>query len=303
MKKALFLMSVLLTLGLFSACSNNGEMDFISDGGEFVITDSTLIPDDGVVLKPIVLHDERGFCSTTEDVMLCDFFDYQLPLGKRSDSFFVDSDKSECYVINSLEELANIYKGNIEIPEIDFEKYTLVIGQEVMPDFYHPVYKQDLMFNDRKCHLTLYVPDFELDHSVIQYFYYWSLYPKFNTESISVGFIKEKSVLRSVEDVTGYVWINPFRQGVSKEFPESWSSLPNPYDGYVIHHEWRIAGNDHYFPINLPEDFVVDEVKGTNVKFSGKVVEMTHEAREQLEIPDTGAFYYFIYLTKIEIND
>ena len=48
MKKALFMMSLLLSLGMFSACSNDGEMDIIGDG-EFLITDSTLIPDDGVI--------------------------------------------------------------------------------------------------------------------------------------------------------------------------------------------------------------------------------------------------------------
>lgn len=303
MKKLLLMMGILLSAGMFFACSSDDEMNV--NGGD----GSTLIPDDGVVLSPVTLHDEKGFVATYEDGLIVDFFDLQLPIGKRSKGFFVDSDKNECYVINSLDELANIYKGDIPIPEIDFEKYTLVIGQEVMPDFYYPVYKQDIMFSDHKCHLTLYVPDFDFNpgYKPLQQFYYWSLYPKFSTEGISVGFIKEKSVLKSIEDATAYVWINPFKTGcVGSDQYSNWakySSLSDPYDGYLIYHETTTDGNYHYLPINLPEDFVVDKVNGTNVNFSGNIIEMTFDPQSMLRIPNTGDFMYFIYLTNIEITD
>lgn len=298
MKKLLLMMSILLSAGMFCACSSDDEMN-VNGGGELLqISDSTLIPDDGVVLSPIKLYDESGICTKQEDCMILDFFNYQLPIGKSSNSFFIDSDKNECYVINSLEELKSIYKGNVEIPEIDFERYTLVIGQEILSDFNYPVYKQDLMFSDHKCHLTLYVPDFDLENNTTQYFYYWALYPKFYTEGISVGFIKEKSVIKSVEDAIGCVWINPFKG-------EEWINNPfsEPYDGYLIYDDRSGILSDNYCPINLPDDFVVDEVKGTKVKFSGSIVEMTLESREQLQLVNTGDYYYFVYLTKIERID
>lgn len=109
MKKALFMMSLLLSLGMFSACSNDGEMDIIGDG-EFLITDSTLIPNDGVVLSPIDAV-EVGFRENDVEAMGGPeghvwkdfrFFNQELPLEKRSESFFVGSDKDECYVINSI---------------------------------------------------------------------------------------------------------------------------------------------------------------------------------------------------------
>ena len=298
MKKLLLMMGILLSAGMFCACSSDDEMN-VNGGGELLqISDSTLIPDDGVVLSPIKLYDESGICTRQEDCMILDFFNYQLPIGKSSNSFFIDSDKNECYVINSLEELKSIYKGNVEIPEIDFERYTLVIGQEILSDFYYPVYKQDLMFSDHKCHLTLYVPDFDLENNTTQYFYYWALYPKFYTEGISVGFIKEKSVIKSVEDAIGCVWINPFKG-------EEWINNPfsEPYDGYLIYDDRSGILSDNYCPINLPNDFVVDEIKGTKVKFSGSIVEMTLESREQLQLVNTGDNYYFVYLTKIERID
>ena len=306
MKKVVLLMSILLSIGMFFACSSDDEMNANGGGGLVQFSDSTLIPDDGVVLSPVTLHDEMGFCATTEDLLICDFFNYQLPIGKRSKGFFVDSDKNECYVINSLDELANIYKGDIPIPEIDFEKYTLVIGQEVMPDFYYPEYKQDLMFNEHKCHLTLYVPDFEFDtgYKPLQQFYYWSLYPKFSTEGVSVGFIKEKSVLKSVEDVTGHVWINlglPDSQSNWAEF----LSLSDEYDGYMIYQEWAGTGPKvELLPINLPDNFVVDKDHGTKVKFSGNIIEMLHDLQDALRLPNwADRSRYFIYLTNIEVTD
>ena len=216
MKKVVFMMSLLLTLGLFSACSSDGEMDLVGGGG-FLITDSTLIPDDGVILSPIDAI-EIGFRENDveamggpEGYMWKDFrfFNQELPLEESSESFFVGSDKDECYVINSLEELKSIYSGEREIPYIDFDKYTLVIGQKVMPDFYHPEYKQDLEFRNHRCDLNLYVPDYDPGFKSIQHFYYWAFYPKFNTEGINnVCFIKEKNVLKHVEGLTGRVWKN-----------------------------------------------------------------------------------------------
>ena len=37
------------------------------------------------------------------------------------------------YIINSQQELADIYVGKKKLPEIDFDKYTLIIGQQIMP--------------------------------------------------------------------------------------------------------------------------------------------------------------------------
>ena len=73
MKKTLFMMSMLLTLGLFSACSNDGEMDVIGDG-EFLITDSTLIPDEGVVLKPYEFLNEHHVFKVEGESLVYDFF-------------------------------------------------------------------------------------------------------------------------------------------------------------------------------------------------------------------------------------
>ncbi len=308
------MMSLLLSLGLFSACSNDGEMDLVG-GGDILITDSTLIPDDGVVLSPIDAfevgnrEDAAQLMGGPEGHMSNDFwfFNQELPLEKSSESFFVGSDKDECYVINSLEELKNIYSGEREIPYIDFGKYTLVIGQKIMPDFYHPVYKQELEFRNHRCDLNLYVPDYGPGFKAIQHFYYWAFYPKFNTEGINnVCFIKEKSVLKHVEGLTGLL-------GMNSLYFDYKNTLNNLYkeNGVWEENAWksRLIGQDApegatpncYYPINLPDDFVID--KNRHVRFTGDIIEMDHASQVQLSIMMIGQYLYFLYLTNIEVID
>ena len=55
-----------------------------------------------------------------------------------------------------------------------------------------------------------------------------------------------------------------------------------------------------YYPINLPDDFVVDKINGTHVRFSGDIIEMKRFSMERLSILFD---VYFIYLTKIEVID
>ncbi len=71
--------------------------------------------------------------------------------------------------------------------------------------------------------------------------------------------------------------------------------------GWYIQYSQPIDRVDKYFPVNLPDE--INE-EGT-VSFSGRVVKMTKEEMEslQISIPWSGETYYFIYLTKIEIVD
>lgn len=71
--------------------------------------------------------------------------------------------------------------------------------------------------------------------------------------------------------------------------------------GWYIQYSQPIDRVDKYFPVNLPDE--INE-EGT-VSFSGRVVKMTKEEMESLQIPVpwSGETYYFIYLTKIEIVD
>ena len=52
--------------------------------------------------------------------------------GSLSPGFFVGSTQNVCRIINSKQELEKYYDGERELPAIDFNAYTLVVGQQRM---------------------------------------------------------------------------------------------------------------------------------------------------------------------------
>ena len=91
-------------------------------------------------------------------------------------------------------------------------------------------------------------------------------------------------------------------------FEDSLQSVPeNDYTGHMLYnqrHGWYIAHSqlidhqDDYFPLNLPEEF---KEPGVKVSFSGKVIKLTDEDLDSLQItPHANQYFYFVYLTKIE---
>ena len=301
MKKVVFMMSMLLTLGLFSACNNEGDVDngmYINEDGDLV---PIPIPEDGEVVKPIELPERHLWTEESDKVTkLCYFFNEGLPIGTRSNSFFVGSDKDECYVINNLNELKSIYCGDKEMPELDFNKYTLVIGQKVMPKVFYPVLSQELEFFDKKCELKLHVPALTAENKTDLPLYYWALYPKLKTEDISVKFVRERDAVITVKDVyctTGKY--NPF----DRMNPDEWKWYFIPY--------WR-AGEDllfasayyaRIFPINLSDKVNVSELMlSDDLTFSGEVVKMTEDAITAIGAEGRN-YYYFAYLNEIDVKE
>ena len=274
------MMSLLLTLGSFCACSNDDEMGFNSGKDDDLIR----LPEEGETLNPVDLFEIKN--REKDDNVLASFyfFNEQLPIGKRSETFFVNSDMDECYVINNLQELKNIYHGEASLPEINFNRYTLVIGQQVTSKVTYPVIKQFLEFHNDKCQLKLYVPNYDGEIETTQYIYHWALYPKFNSDGISVGFVKDRGTIRSLKEATGQLQYDQKGYGWYISYGK-----PNTFDSVDI-----------YYLLNLPNEFEVYK-EGVSVKFSGYIVEMTDDSREALgNMPLGGYSYYFIYLTNIE---
>lgn len=296
MKKVVFMMSMLLTLGLFSACNNEGDVDngmYINEDGDLV---PIPIPEDGEVVKPIELPNRYLWTEESHKVaLICSFFNEGLPIGTRSNSFFVGSDKDECYLINNLNELKSIYCGDKELPELDFNKYTLIIGQKVMPKVFYPVLSQELEFFDKKCELKLHVPALTAENKTDLPLYYWALYPKLKTEDISVKFVRERDAVKTVENFSGIAW--------NKFLPDH---TIDP-DGWFIYHDGHGTWAHFIYPFNLSEFIKENKIEelDTDVLFSGEVVEMTKDAREALGfIADTNhENACFIYLTKFDVID
>ena len=95
------------------------------------------------------------------------------------------------YVINSQQELADIYVGKKKLPEIDFDKYTLIIGQQIMPYRGFYIAKKKLSNGDNGLILNLYAKnDRELLPCASQNLYFWGLYPKLSQKMVSVNVVK-----------------------------------------------------------------------------------------------------------------
>ena len=119
-------------------------------------------------------------------------------------SFFYDSDtyggvhiyENLVCVINSRQELADIYQGKKELPEIDFDKYTLILGQQVMGYVGFYVARKELLAGeDGSLILNLYARNNARSDEnmtpVLQILSFWGLYPKQAKKNISVNVIQE----------------------------------------------------------------------------------------------------------------
>lgn len=252
---------------IFTACNNSDEING-NEGGRQV-----LVPEDGTVLSPV--NDIEGYDSISL------FFNSELPIGTNSGTFFANSDQNECFVINNPQELRNIYIGDNEIPEMDFDHYTLVIGQRIEPDLYYPVQSQELQFLDNKCQMKIHIPNIEGLYSVNHHFYYWALYPKFKTEDISVSVIKGDDVLQFVENVEGVMQYD-------KTHDRWWVKYWAP----------RMYGSRYYCLMNLPDGFKVEDQIA--VSLSGYIFEIGIESLQSLK---TNVYasdeHYYVYLSKI----
>ena len=175
MKQAKVIFLFLLTTCLFTACSSDDD-DFNPNA-----------------IQPITL--------TEGDIV--DFFNSELferhsdkDKHCRTNSFFDDhyhvSERGVACIINSRQELADVYRGEKELPAIDFDKYTLIIGYSLMPclDFY--VAKKELVSDENGLQLTVYARnDGELLIPDSEQLYFWGLYPKQSQRMITLKVIEE----------------------------------------------------------------------------------------------------------------
>lgn len=186
MKKIVLFLGMLLSLGLFSACSSDDESENVTNdfSGE-EIKDS-----DVKSISPEEAGDRYAEISA--------FFNSEMPFSTYSKSFFVGYPKNEnvgeevCKIVNSRKELEDIYSGEKELPEIDFQQYTLVIGMITMPALGYKCVRQELVYvtTDSSPVLNLYVEDlYEYNPCMVSPLYFWGLYPKMYLSNIKTNII------------------------------------------------------------------------------------------------------------------
>jgi len=84
-----------------------------------------------------------------------------------------------CHVIFNQEELKEIDTCNI-IPDIDFEKYTLVVGKVMVPGMVSSISKVLLVYNSAKdmYKIEVSIDECEECYTVIGYLYFWRVYSR-----------------------------------------------------------------------------------------------------------------------------
>ena len=137
--------------------------------------------------------DEEGIFRqkpVSEDVR--DFFNLLFPSEIRQSLYDLESDEDTIVrVVNSLEEFQAHYLGEVAIPDINFDDYTLVCGRVLMP--MGPFYVKYMELNDdvSSSHLILHTYHDNLTFQLAYHMYFWGLFPKKPYNIISVDVIKE----------------------------------------------------------------------------------------------------------------
>ena len=176
-KKLLFIMSFLLSLGMFSACNNSDEMNFDS-------TDNNN-KDDTRVLIPV--KDSYGYSA------ISDFFYSELDSDEKYPKSFIfknnfSDDENPCIIINNKEEFEEEYTGNSPLPNIDFSNYTLIIGRITLSA---GTFIDDMNIrieNNKRAAIAINcIIDSKGAYTANElYYYYWNLFPKFLVSEIVV---------------------------------------------------------------------------------------------------------------------
>lgn len=186
MRKLVILMNMLLPLGLFCACSSDVEFEG-SDSSNLDFEDVESIND-----------------SIDESVR--SFFEKELQKGYLTgghvndhfvirDGFFFEEENT-CYRINSMEELASLYHGSDVLPEINFEKYTLLLGCKVFHDANTDVDNTKLVLVETPIEYQLNLCTRHLEGEwascgITLEIIYYGFYPKLKNKNIKVNLIYE----------------------------------------------------------------------------------------------------------------
>ena len=146
--------------------------------------------DDEVINKGVSVE------NVTPSKEVSDFFDREWThLGDGSpESFFKNNNQNIYAMVNSEEEFCELYQGDNEIPYIDFNQYTLVVGKKKY--YTSEGEKNPTHFEGQKLYQMegKYVLDLSCRYNVPgvsfysdRFICYWGLYPKLLPQDITVN--------------------------------------------------------------------------------------------------------------------
>ena len=96
-----------------------------------------------------------------------------------------DYENPPCIVINSREQLASAYKGEMEIPEVDLSKLSVIIGAVFLPCCYNVYIYDNMDIKNSKDETTVTLnfsvrEGVNLVYPALSIYYFYKIVPKFN---------------------------------------------------------------------------------------------------------------------------
>lgn len=129
------MLPIVIVVFILAACDssdNHSENLIRMPDGSVTVSDSSDI-------STIPLRMETDVDADTYQ-RLADFFNaelhhpYYMDGGQASLGFFgeLEWDDQPCYLINSIEEFQSVYKGKEQLPEVDFDKYSVLVEETMV---------------------------------------------------------------------------------------------------------------------------------------------------------------------------
>ncbi len=118
-----------------------------------------------------------------------DFFDAHLSGHETDFNFsYMDCYETECFLINSVEEFRAIAPEPIELPDIDFAKYSLIVGQHVFGEPRYSLESQAVETGTDALTLNLVYSEFcGIAPAMVAPYYFWGLYDKLPEYEVNVN--------------------------------------------------------------------------------------------------------------------
>ena len=97
--------------------------------------------------------------------------------------------ESECFVVNSEEEFRAIVKETVELPDIDFAKYSLIVGQHVFEEPRYSLESQAVETGTDALTLNLVYREMRdgVFPAAVATYYFWGLYDKLPEYEVNVN--------------------------------------------------------------------------------------------------------------------
>ncbi len=154
-------------------------------------TDDYKIPKNGV--KP-VLSMLAGDADNEANKEIVAFFDENV--GRITQAIFHEDDitpfTDTCVMINSTDEFMAMVSPSVVLPEIDFDKYTLLVGRYVVGHGGFELVSQYIIAGQEKVTMNLIL---ELRGDIyslaVERHFIWGLYPKVTSRAIDMNVVKK----------------------------------------------------------------------------------------------------------------